>query len=328
MSDEPSSSAAAYTSDISTNGPSTEAVPTAAQLAERKKNNRQLFNRKRGDLLDDVLRNLDILVYAELSAIYYMDCSFIRFLIRGLIQFVFLTPKPAAPPAPPLNKPYIGAILGSNILCILLHIIYAPPSGSEATRGYLHGGLAMDFIGQKGPTSKVHLLLLDLLVVILQLVHLSTHITRTRLKDSSVSVTTSSGTQYTATAIRQDHDAEERGVRRSGEHQDIEMQTLNPSGTSTEPVPNRASTTERADDTLASTSPRTDAHIFNAFNSGQIVLADLDIFQTTRDQFWAYATTPAEDSTTSIVEMRRNIIGQLLRWRSGAVTGRPAERIV
>ena len=73
MSDEASSSAAAYTPDIPQDGPRPEAAPTAAQLAERKKKNRQLFNRKRGDLLDDVIRNLDILLYAELSAIYYME---------------------------------------------------------------------------------------------------------------------------------------------------------------------------------------------------------------------------------------------------------------
>jgi hypothetical protein len=30
--------------------------------------------RKRGELMDDALRHLDILVYAELSVIYYMEC--------------------------------------------------------------------------------------------------------------------------------------------------------------------------------------------------------------------------------------------------------------
>jgi hypothetical protein len=50
-----------------------EAAPTAAELAERRKKNRQMFNRKRGDLLDNVLRDLDMLVYAELGVIYYME---------------------------------------------------------------------------------------------------------------------------------------------------------------------------------------------------------------------------------------------------------------
>lgn len=32
-----------------------------------------MFKKKRGELLDDLLRGLDILVYAELSVIYYME---------------------------------------------------------------------------------------------------------------------------------------------------------------------------------------------------------------------------------------------------------------
>ncbi|KAK5108844.1 hypothetical protein LTR62_007734 [Meristemomyces frigidus] len=345
MSEEASSSAAAYTPEHTQHASFAQTTPSPAQVAEQRKTNRQLFNRKRGDLLDDVLKNLDMLIYAELSAVYYMEyihqnvppagytlttcsCSFIRFVLRGLVQFILLTPKPTSFPEPPFKKPYIGFIFGSNILCILLHILYAAPTGSEATRGYLHGGLAMDFIGQKGPSSKIHLVLLDILVVLLQLVHLSAHFTRLRLKDNAVSVTTTTGRQYAAQATGQNHDAEERGVRRSGEQQDVEMQALNPSGAAVEvEQPASEETVERNEDLLASTSARTDAHIFNAFNSGQIVLADLDIIATVKEQFWAYATTTTEASP-SMIDMRRNIIGQLIRWRAGAVPGRPAERIV
>ena len=35
--------------------------------------NRKLFNKKREAFLTDLLRNMDILTYAELSAIYYME---------------------------------------------------------------------------------------------------------------------------------------------------------------------------------------------------------------------------------------------------------------
>jgi hypothetical protein len=50
-----------------------DGAPTAAQLEKRRKENRDMFNRKRGQLLDDLIYNLDILVYAQLSAIYYME---------------------------------------------------------------------------------------------------------------------------------------------------------------------------------------------------------------------------------------------------------------
>ncbi|TKA48218.1 hypothetical protein B0A54_01711 [Friedmanniomyces endolithicus] len=78
MSDEASSSTAAADSlDDIPDGRTHDALPTAADQAKKRKNNRQLFNKKRGELLDDLLRSVDILVYAELSTIYYME--YVRF---------------------------------------------------------------------------------------------------------------------------------------------------------------------------------------------------------------------------------------------------------
>ena len=42
-------------------------------MEERRKSNREMFNKKRVQLLDDLIYNLDLLVYAQLSAIYYME---------------------------------------------------------------------------------------------------------------------------------------------------------------------------------------------------------------------------------------------------------------
>ena len=50
-----------------------DGAPTAAQIEKRRKENRDTFNRKRGQLLDDLIYNMDVLVYAQLSAIYYME---------------------------------------------------------------------------------------------------------------------------------------------------------------------------------------------------------------------------------------------------------------
>ena len=52
---------------------SQDGAPTAAQIEKRRKENRDTFNRKRGQLLDDLIYNLDVQVYAQLSAIYYME---------------------------------------------------------------------------------------------------------------------------------------------------------------------------------------------------------------------------------------------------------------
>jgi hypothetical protein len=77
MNDEGSSAAAASSSrvafDVTSDSTLRDEAPTAAQVEERRKNNRDMFNKKRVHLLDDLIYNLDLLVYAQLSAIYYME---------------------------------------------------------------------------------------------------------------------------------------------------------------------------------------------------------------------------------------------------------------
>lgn len=201
---------------------------------------------------------------------------------------MFLTPKPSAFPRPPKPEPYVGAILGTNLLCLILHIFSAAPAAGEATRFYLHGGLALDFIGQKGPSSKIVLVLLDLFVVTLQLIGLSAHITRERLK-SEVSETP-------VTTATQDLESEERGVRRSAElqrHDSIELQSLNTAG--------RAQSVLPADEhDTAEVSPRLDAFILESFWNGQIVLADLNPLKTAKEQIIHYQQTPLETRRSAL----------------------------
>jgi hypothetical protein len=77
MNDEGSSAAAASSSrvafDVTPDSTLRDEAPTAARVEERRKNNRDMFNKKRVHLLDDLIYNLDLLVYAQLSAIYYME---------------------------------------------------------------------------------------------------------------------------------------------------------------------------------------------------------------------------------------------------------------
>lgn len=82
-------------------------------------------------------------------------------------------------------------------------------------RGYLHGGIIIDLIGQKGPTSKLHLVLLDILILLLQCLMLTVHVERERL--SAVLTAFTKGTPLAdepraTIASTQNIDAEERGV--------------------------------------------------------------------------------------------------------------------
>lgn len=310
-------------------------------IQAKRKRNRELFNSKRSVFLIDLIRQIDLLIYAELAAIYYMEyayqrcnrtssclqertltlpsCSFARLLIRAIVQFLFLSPKPSFLPEPPQNRPYLGAIFGSNLLCLLVHIIFDPPEAPESARGYLHGGLAMDFIGQKGPTSKIHLILLDLLVLGLQLVHLTAHITRLKVKKLASVSTATPATPATPAADAQptqDLDFEERGLHRSDhEPVDIELQNLNPAGrqvespsrdTTNDANNRRGASSEEQEPLLeereallsADTAPQTDAHIFDAFNSGEIMIADLNILHVVRSQFVEFQNAPRDTANT------------------------------
>ena len=117
------------------------------------------------------------------------------------MQLYYLTPKPSFVPEMPKPAPYIGALFGSNILCILLHLIYARPEAGEATRGYLHGGLIIDFVGQQGPVWKLHLVALDLFVIALQTVMLSVHLERQDLKATSTPSESTNEALARATAL-------------------------------------------------------------------------------------------------------------------------------
>ncbi|KAJ9656442.1 hypothetical protein H2201_008533 [Coniosporium apollinis] len=279
---------------------------------------------KRVDFLDDLLRTLDIFVYAELSAVYYMDCSFLRFALRASIQFFYLTPKPPLFPEAPKHRPYIGAIVGSNVLCLLLHLFLAAPTAGEATRGYLHGGLMIDFIGQQGPTSKLHLAILDVMILLLQLVTLATYLKRQNLKRTlpTPSPTApqdahaaeplpqpspdSAATIPSPPAVAQDHDAEEQGILRRSS-----------TASSTQDPPNET------DDLLASpqdgpaASPIRNTDLLDAYAAGQASIANLYVWDTVRDQFRAWQGRPATVPATGTAASATGFAAQFAGRRFG-----------
>ena len=152
--------------------------------------------------------------------------SFIRFAVRAMVQAVYIMPKPKGFPEQNVPQPYVGGVIGTNIICIIFHIFNSPPEAGEATRGYLHGSLILDFIGQQGPTSKLRLLLLDVLILVLQFMALATIHERNEL--DARKTPDESTTSTTIGTNNQDHDAEERGeVRGTSIGSDaIELQDL------------------------------------------------------------------------------------------------------
>lgn len=211
---------------------------------------------------------------------------------------MFLTPKPSFIPPAPQHRPYIGAIFGPNLVCILLHIFTARSEAGEAMRGYLHGGVIVDLIGQKGPTSKIHLVLLDLLILGLQCFMLAVHVEKERhsaLLAAYLSPASSSTDQPRAAVVSaQDHDAEERGIMRDGapSNGDIELQPLAPrnQGPSTIESEGQEQNEER-ERLLAEPPPRRDDEDdspLDTFWSGTAIVADFHVLHNLKRQWEDY----------------------------------------
>jgi len=191
--------------------------------------------------------------------------------------------SPPFPEAPP-NQPYIGGIVGTNVLCMFLHLYFARPEAGEAQRGYLHGGLLLDFIGQQGPSSKLHLFLLDLAILFLQLTSLAVVIKRKDLdrlqkspRTASASLSAPTEPPDTEQEPSQDQDAEERGERRQPS---ILVEAL--------ALEEGIGTLEEQSQRRGSASANFQYALSDLVASGQAMIAELYIADTVRQQHNAY----------------------------------------
>ncbi|KAK8201781.1 hypothetical protein BKA81DRAFT_303076 [Phyllosticta paracitricarpa] len=282
-----------------------------ALVSEQKKK----IKTKRIAYLDDLLRSLDILIYAEISAVYYSDCSFLRLFLRAFIQLLWLTPKPDILPDMPTNRPYIYPICGSNLICLLAHLWFTAPSAGEATRGYLHGGLLIDWIGQHGQASKPHLILLDFVVFILQLIMLSATLKIQKVKKGESTRTNTvnrrqADAEASSPSASQDVDSEERGVlRRSSTVSNLQ-----------DLVPN-----ERDQLLGDEEAPGTDSQtVLDTLSSGQALIAELFVADTVREQFDIAFTgeIPSRETLWGSRDRRLRLIAARLRQRRAAFNTR------
>lgn len=213
---------------------------------------------------------------------------------------MFLTPKPSFVPPMPKHRPYIGAIFGPNVICLLLHVLTARSEAGEAMRGYLHGGMIIDLIGQKGPTSKIHLVLLDVLVTALQCFMLAVHVERERLRDILLPKPLGAPAQPAVVTV-QDYDAEERGVMRDSvaSNGDIEMLPIPASSEATSATNDtqRSDIDQERERLLAEPPPREEAeeddYPLDIFYSGNVLVGDFHVSHTLRSQWDDYGNATA-----------------------------------
>jgi len=235
------------------------------------------------------------MVPAVLTRARFRRCSFPRLLLRVIPHYFFLTPKSEDYALlMPAHRPHAFAIFVPNILCMFFHLVFSLPQAGEETRGYLHGGVIIDFVGQKAPTSKLGLLVLDMVILAVQSLMLAVHQEREALRKlvnparrtagaAPAAAPSATATAAAAPAVTlQDHDAEERGVlredaRTAGETDEIELRPL--SGNDMHEGEGTSDTTRL----LPGSALRQDnAELLGLLRSGNAVLADFHIVHTVR----------------------------------------------
>ncbi|KAI5290630.1 hypothetical protein KEM54_000945 [Ascosphaera aggregata] len=149
---------------------SSSSSPSSLTLDEEEIDRRKkIYLRERLKLLDRLFRDVDMLIYLELGALYYMDCSLLRFLIRVFVQLIFFTPKSGTLPSSLPRHPFVGAVFFSNLWILFRHAVAAHPAKPmPESRSYLQGGIFIDFVGVKAPVSRLALVAVDLLVMACQ----------------------------------------------------------------------------------------------------------------------------------------------------------------
>lgn len=223
------------------------------------------------------------------------SCSFFRLLIRMGTHSMFLSPKSEEYLAlVPAHRPHVFAVFGPNAICMLLHIFSSLPTASEAMHGYLHGGVIIDFVGQKAPTSRLGLLLLDLVILAIQCFMLAVHAERQRLRkivlplratqgsSAETSVAPAAETATVPAAPSQDHDSEERGVLRNesatvDETNDVELRQLDGQGSQV-----AAEEDGESSRLIAESSRRRLPELMDTLRSGNAILNDFHVIQAIR----------------------------------------------
>lgn len=190
---------------------------------------------------------------------------------------------------------------------MLFHAFVIRPEAGEETRGYLHGGLFIDFIGQ-APVSVTRLVSFDFVILLIDFVMLGLIIERVKIKGtpaSSPTTTNSDSTtdtnSQTEDSQSQDHDSEERGVRRQEGGGETPPSTRDrpdsPQISSIDDEVVEERTTLLADPTEAeSGNGARGGHPMDTFASGEAVIVSMSFFGTIRDQ-WRHSNAPARPTT-------------------------------
>lgn len=184
---------------------------------------------------------------------------------------------------------------------MLFHAFLICPEAGEETRGYLHGGLFIDFIGQT-PVSVYRLLSFDFLIFLIDIIMLGLIIERVKTNGTPAPApATSTPDTHTDTSPNtedsqpQDHDAEERGILRQEDGDETTSAVHNSpdshysSGIDEEVEEERTTLLADPADAESGSGARGE-HPMDTFAAGEAVIVNMSFLGTLSDQ-WCHSNS-------------------------------------
>lgn len=184
----------------------------------------------------------------------------------------------------PAGRMHLVLVILPNLWCMLIHLFAALPVGPEYHRGYQHGGLIIDFVGQKPPTSRTYYVLADLVLLALQCFMLAIHTEREKLRLALKTfrpMRPDPAAELALGRTLEDLDAEEQGVRGGlavegeDEQGDIELRPIRSSTGDTNSSRSGLDPSDSVDEPSRS-------HLNDLYDSGNAILGEYHVFNAMR----------------------------------------------
>lgn len=142
-------------------------------------NNASVLYKRKKYFLQDLRSSMKFLGFILLGIVYLRDLSMLRLVIRAFTQYSISNPYPtpsmritvSEESKKALTKFLLIGVFSGNVFCLLIHLLFGSYKVAESTNGFLHGGMTLQFIGERVPFSTLELILLDIGILFVQLVY-------------------------------------------------------------------------------------------------------------------------------------------------------------
>lgn len=142
-------------------------------------NNASILYKRKKYFLQDLRSSVKFLGFVLLGIVYLRDLSMLRFGIRAFAHYSLSNPFPTPSmnmtvsdeSKKALSKFHFVMVLSVNSFCCLMHLVFGSYKTTLSPDGFLHGGMSIQFIGERLPYKNIELIVLDICIFFIQMVY-------------------------------------------------------------------------------------------------------------------------------------------------------------